>query len=43
MTKIMFCFVTDHLCENVKYLLKQKVAKDVDISLGYFIFNKSHK
>jgi hypothetical protein len=30
------------LGENAKNLLKQKVAQNVAISLGYFIFSKNH-
>jgi hypothetical protein len=30
------------LCENVLNLLQQKVAQNVTISLGYFIFSKNH-
>jgi hypothetical protein len=33
--------VTTYLTENVKHLLNQKVAQDVAISLGYFIFSKN--
>ncbi len=36
------CFETAYLCENVINLLKQKVAQNVAISLGYFIFSKNH-
>jgi hypothetical protein len=36
------CFETAYLCENVINLLKQKVAQNVAISLGYFIFSKIH-
>jgi hypothetical protein len=35
-------FETNYFGENVKKLLKQKVAKNVTISLGYFIISKSH-
>jgi len=34
------CFETDYLGENVKKLLKQKVAQNITISLGYFIVSK---
>jgi hypothetical protein len=34
------CFETAYLVENVMNLLKQKLAKNVNISLGYFIFSK---
>ncbi len=33
------CFETTYLSENVMNLLKQKVAKSVAISFGYFIYN----
>ncbi len=35
--------VWKYLGETVKYLLKQKVAQNVNISLGYHILLKSHK
>jgi hypothetical protein len=31
------------LAENVKDLLKQKIAQNVTISLGYFNFSKNHE
>jgi len=34
---------TTYLGENVNNLLKQKVAQNVTVSLGYFSFPKSHK
>jgi hypothetical protein len=36
------CSETDYLGEIVINLLKQKVAQNVTISLGYFIFSKNH-
>jgi hypothetical protein len=33
---------TAYLAENTTNLLKQKVAQNVAISLGYFIFPKNH-
>jgi hypothetical protein len=36
------CFETAYLGENVINLLKQKVAQNVAISLGYFKFSKNH-
>ncbi len=36
------CIECVYLSENVKDLLKQKVAQYVAISLGYFIFPKNH-
>jgi hypothetical protein len=36
------CFETAYLGENVIHLLQQKVAQNVAISLGYFIFSKNH-
>jgi hypothetical protein len=35
-------FGTAYLSENVINLLKEKVAQNVAISLGYFIFSKNH-
>jgi hypothetical protein len=35
-------FKTAYFGENVKNFLKQKVAQNVTISLGYFIFSKRH-
>ncbi len=36
------CFETAYLDENVINLVKPKVAQNVTISLGYFIFSKNH-
>ncbi len=36
------CFETTYLGENVKQWLNQKEAQNVIISLGFFIFQKSH-
>ncbi len=36
------CFETAYLDENVINLVKPKVAQNVIISLGYFIFSKNH-
>jgi hypothetical protein len=36
------CFETVYLGQNEINLLKQKVAQNVTISLGYFIFSKNH-
>jgi hypothetical protein len=35
-------FETAYLDENVINLLQQKVAQNIVISLGYFIFSKNH-
>jgi hypothetical protein len=35
-------FETAYIDENGKKLLKQKVAQNVSISLGYFIFSRNH-
>jgi hypothetical protein len=37
------CFEAAYLGENVINLHKQKVAQNIAISLGYFIFSKNHK
>jgi hypothetical protein len=37
------CFETAYLGENGINLLQHKVAQKVAISLGYFMFSKSHK
>jgi hypothetical protein len=36
------CFETTYLGKNVINLFKQKVAQNVAISLGFFIFSKNH-
>jgi hypothetical protein len=36
------CFETAYFGENVINLVKQKVAQNVIIILGYFIFSKNH-
>jgi hypothetical protein len=36
------CFKTAYLGKNLFYLLHQKVAQNITISLGYFIFSKNH-
>jgi hypothetical protein len=36
------CSETAYFSENVINLLKQKVAQNVTISLGYFIFSNNH-
>jgi hypothetical protein len=38
---LKLCFEIDYLCENVINLLRQKVAQNVAISFGYFIFSKN--
>jgi hypothetical protein len=34
----ILCFETAHLCENIKKLLNQKLALNINISLGYFLY-----
>jgi hypothetical protein len=36
------CFEAAYLGENVINMLHQKVAQNITISLGYFIFSKNH-
>jgi hypothetical protein len=36
------CFETAYLGESVINSLQQKVAQNITISLGYFIFSKNH-
>jgi hypothetical protein len=36
------CSESDYLGENAMNLLRQNVAQNVTISLGYFIFSKNH-
>jgi hypothetical protein len=38
LTSFKSCYETSYLGENVKHLPKQKVAQNVNISLGYFFW-----